>query len=98
MNRIATVTTLVIAALAAGAAQAKVTRPVVLNDPLGALTTPTLKPGVGDLIDNVPTSSISEVDRPRGMAPLTVPSDPLGTSLQPVLPGPLTTPSTTGSP
>lgn len=98
MNRAITAAGLLIAALSASAAQARVTRPTVTNDPLGALTAPTMTPGVGDLINNVPTSSIEEIHRPRGMAPLTVPSDPLGKSIQPVLPGPLTTPSTTVSP
>ena len=97
MNRTITAAALLIAVLSASVAQARVTRPTVTNDPLGALTAPTLKPGAGDLIDNVPTSSIQEIHHPRGMAPLTVPSDPLGTSIQPALPGPLTTPAT-GSP
>ncbi|TPN86431.1 hypothetical protein FJ987_09725 [Mesorhizobium sp. CU2] len=98
MNRTITAAALLIAAVSASNAQARVTRPVVTNDPLGASVAPTLTPGVGDLIDNVPTSSIQEIDRPRGMAPLTVPSDPLGTSIQPVLPGPLTTPAPTTQP
>ncbi len=98
MNRNAIVAAAFIAALSASTAQARVTRPTVTNDPLGALTAPTLTPGVGDLINNVPTSSISEIHHPRGMTPLTVPSDPLGTSIQPVLPGPLTTPPPTVQP
>ena len=98
MNRTIIVAGLLIAAVSASAAQARVTRPVVTNDPLGASIAPTLTPGAGDLIDNAPTSSIQEINHPRGMAPLTVPSDPLGTSIQPVLPGPLTTPTPAAQP
>jgi hypothetical protein len=97
MKRAIIATALALAAIPASAAP-RISRPTVTNDPLGANTTATLTPGVGDLINNVPTSSITAVHHPRGMAPLTVPSDPLGTSIQPVFPGPLTTPATTSAP
>jgi len=84
---------LLLAVMSASAAQAKIAVPVVTNDPLGALTAPTLTPGASDLINNMPTSSIPEVHHPKGMAPLTIPSDPLGTSIQPAFPTPVTAPA-----
>lgn len=98
MNRTVTVAVLLLAVISASAAEAKVSLPTVTNDPLGALTAPTLTPGASDLVNNTPTSTIQEIRHPRGMAPLTVLSDPLGTSIQPAFPGPLTTPATTPSP
>ncbi|RWM96239.1 MAG: hypothetical protein EOR86_13625 [Mesorhizobium sp.] len=106
MNRTVTVAVLLLAVISASAADAKVSLPTVTkvslptvtNDPLGALTAPTLTPGASDLVNNTPTSTIQEIRHPRGMAPLTVLSDPLGTSIQPAFPGPLTTPATTPSP
>lgn len=97
MKRALTVT-LLLAVIPASAAQAKVTVPIVSNDPLGSLTAPTLTPGTGDLVNNTPTSSIQAIHHPKGMAPLIVPSDPLGQSIQPAFPGPLTTPPATASP
>ena len=64
----------------------RVVPPTVMNDSLGLSISPTLTPGANDLIDNRPTSSIHEVHTPAGMAPLTVPSDPTGTSLEPTQP------------
>lgn len=95
MNRTATAAALLSAVISASAAQAKVAIPTVTNDPLGALTAPTLTPGASDMIDATPTSHIHAVHHPKGMPPLIVPSDPLGTSLQPAFPGPLTEPATT---
>jgi hypothetical protein len=98
MKRAIIATVLVLAAISASAAQARISRPTVTNDPLRANTTATLTPGASDLINNTPTSSITAVHHPRGTAPLTVPSDPLGTAIQPAFPGPLTTPATTTAP
>jgi len=80
MNRPLTAALLLVV-ISAGAVQAKVIIPAVTNDPLGALTAPTLTPGAGDLVNNTPTSSIRAIHHPKGMAPLTVPSDPLGASI-----------------
>jgi len=66
-----------------GAAAQSSSVPTVTNDPLGASTEATTTPGSSDLIDNTPTSSIQEVNPPIGMAPLIVPNDPLGTSVEP---------------
>ncbi len=66
-----------------GAAAQNTSVPTVTNDPLGASTEATTTPGSSDLIDNTPTSSIQEVNPPIGMAPLIVPNDPLGTSVEP---------------
>ncbi|WP_095203318.1 hypothetical protein [Mesorhizobium carmichaelinearum] len=82
-----TVATIAILLAAISAADARrVVPPAVMNDPLGLSISPTLTPGASDLIDNTPTSTIHEVHAPAGMSPLTVPSDPTGTSLEPTQP------------
>ena len=93
MNRTATAIALLLAVISASTAQAKIAIPTVTNDPLGANTAATLTPGVSDLINDTPTSSIKAIHHPKGMAPLIVPSDPLGTSIQPAFPGPVTVPA-----
>ena len=97
MNRNQTAAGLLLSVISASTAQAKSSIPTVTNDPLGANTTATLTPGISDLINNTPTSSIPAIHHPRGMTPLTVPNDPLGDSIQPAFPGPVTAPAT-GSP
>lgn len=91
MNRTLTAAGLLLAILSATDAHAR-SGPTVTNDPLGANTAATLTPGVSDLINNAPASTIHAVHHPKGMAPLTVPSDPLGTSIQPTFPGPVAVP------
>ncbi|MFK0691612.1 hypothetical protein ACFX5Q_25915 [Mesorhizobium sp. IMUNJ 23033] len=97
MNRTQTAAGLLLAVISATAAQAKSSIPTVTNDPLGANTTATLTPGISDLINNTPTSSIPAIHHPKGMTALTVPNDPLGASIEPAFPGPVTAPAT-GSP
>ncbi|WP_147377617.1 hypothetical protein [Mesorhizobium waimense] len=97
LNRTQIAAGLLLAVISATAAQAKSSIPTVTNDPLGSNTSATLTPGVSDLINNTPTSSIPAIHHPKGMTPLTVPSDPLGVSIQPAFPGPITAPAT-GSP
>ncbi|ETA72985.1 MULTISPECIES: hypothetical protein [Mesorhizobium] len=85
MKRTFTAIAILFAAISAADARRTVP-PTVMDDPLGHSISPTVTPGASDLIDNTPTSTIHEVHAPNGMSPLTVPSDPTGTSLEPTLP------------
>ncbi|OWK18262.1 hypothetical protein AJ88_03215 [Mesorhizobium amorphae CCBAU 01583] len=61
LNRTQTAAGLLLAVISATAAQAKSSIPTVTNDPLGANTAATLTPGISDLINNTPTSSIPAI-------------------------------------
>ncbi|WP_137934227.1 hypothetical protein [Mesorhizobium comanense] len=85
MKRIVAAIAILLAAVSAADAR-RITPPTVMNDPLGHSISPTLTPGASDLLNDIPTSTIHEVHAPAGMAPLTVPSDPTGISLEPTQP------------
>ena len=85
MKRTVAAIAILIAAISAAEAR-RIVPPTVMNDPLGRSISPAMTPGASDLIDNTPTSTIHEVHAPSGMSPLTVPSDPTGTSLEPTQP------------
>ena len=85
MKRTVAAIAILIAAISAAEAR-RIVPPTVMNDPLGRSISPAMTPGASDLIDNTPTSTIREVHAPSGMSPLTVPSDPTGTSLEPTQP------------
>jgi len=85
LKRTVTAIAILLAALSAAEAR-RIVPPTVMNDPLGRSISPAMTPGASDLIDNTPTSTIREVHTPAGMSPLTVPSDPTGTSLEPTQP------------
>ncbi|WP_322419112.1 hypothetical protein [Mesorhizobium huakuii] len=85
MKRIVTALAILLAAISAADAR-RMVPPTVMNDPLGRSLSPALTPGASDLIDNTPASTIREVHAPGGMSPLTVPTDPTGTSLEPTQP------------
>lgn len=85
MKRTVAAIAILLAAISAADAR-RIVPPTVMNDPLGRSISPAMTPGASGLIDNTPTSTIHEVHAPSGMSPLTVPSDPTGTTLEPTQP------------
>ena len=72
----------------AGGTAGSVAPPDVTNDPLGMRTeSSATPPAAKGMVDRSVTGSIPSPPQPLGMAPLVVPSDPLGSSIEPRIRG-----------